>query len=140
MINLLQLHPEKTCFVLKDETIIFTSEFKGVRPLMDYYKEYGTSKGPISVIDRIMGKGAILLAILCGATQVTTPIISVEALALAKKYHLKTEAPKVVDYIVNRDGTGRCPIESCLMEIDDIEEGYEAIKKTLKQLSEQSEN
>lgn len=126
--------PEKTCIVLKDEEIIFTSEAKGVKPLIDFYNAHGTSYGKIKVCDRIIGKGAILLAIKCQAEEVYTPIISQAAIELADKYGLSVEYDKQVVYIVNRAGDGQCPIEACLKGIDDIDEGYDAILKRLEEL------
>lgn len=138
MNSLLEKYPEKTCFVIKDNEVIFSSTEKGVKPLMDYYNTYGITNGEVEVVDRIMGKGAVLLALLCKATVIDTPIISKEAHKLAIKYQLSIEYGKEVDYIINRSGDGQCPIEACLLGIDDIEEGYEMIKTTLSKLRAQT--
>lgn len=127
-------HPEITCYIFEGQQEIYRSGYKGVRPLIEYYKQFGKSEKPLTVIDRIMGRGAVLLAIKIGATMIKTPIISESALELAGKYHLVVEIDKVVPYIINRNKDGRCPIESSLLGIDDIDEGYDVILETIAEL------
>lgn len=133
MHRLLEENKSITCFVLKEDDILFTSKARGVKPLMDFYKEQGRVDG-VYVVDRIMGKGAILLAILIGAKTAETPIISEPALELAQRHHFNVKYDKIVPHIINRAGDGQCPIESSLEGITDIEQGFETIKTTLKQL------
>jgi hypothetical protein len=129
--KLLEQDPAKTCFILKHNQIIFTSEQKGVKPMMDYYSNYGHSTEPLTVVDRVIGKGAIILAIFIGADYVITPIISQVALDFAIKRKIKVEYCKVVPFIINRTNDGQCPIERSVTHINDIQEGYEVIRKTL---------
>ncbi len=82
-----------------------------------------------------MGKGAVVLAIFIGANKLVTPIISKDALSLANEYNLEVTYNTVVPYIINRDGDGRCPIESSVLEIESIKDGFNKIIKTLKALS-----
>lgn len=132
---LLDKYPKKTCFVLKVDEIIFSSEAKGVKPLKDFYEERGVSEEPLIVVDRIMGKGAVMLAVLIGAKTIVTPISSQIALEYAKSYGVKTQFTKVVPYIVNRSGDGRCPIETAVLNTEDVKRGYEVIDEKLRRLS-----
>lgn len=122
-----------TCVVLSGDEIVYTSTEKGVKPLKDFYEEYGPSK-ELTVIDRIMGKGAVMLAQLVGATTIITPMISSAALEYAKRKNIKAFYDREVDYIINRAKDGRCPIETAVLEINDCQEGYKVIDKTLKDL------
>lgn len=124
-------YPDKTCLIYRDEQLIFSSTDQGVKPMMMYMKAYGASEEPLTIVDRIMGKGAVLLAIAINATKIITPIISEPALALAEKYNLEVLAQKKVAYIINRTGDGRCPIESAVLAIDNIDEGYKAIQEAI---------
>ena len=65
LFELFETYPEKTCFVIKDYEVIFTSEKRGVRPLLDYMV-FHPEKADITVVDKIMGKGAVFLAIAAG--------------------------------------------------------------------------
>ena len=126
-LKLLTDQPLKTCFILKDDKIIFSSSERGVKPIMDFYKEYGISESPLTIVDKIMGKSAIVLAILVGAKSVITPTVSEAALALIKEYNLEYYTENIVPYIINRTKDGRCPIESSVLNIDSIEDGYNKI-------------
>jgi hypothetical protein len=134
LLNFFKKNPEKTCFVLKEEQVIFSSEFKGVKPLKDFYEQFGHSDIPLVVVDKIMGKGAVVLADLIGAKIIVTPVISEIALAYANSHDIKATYVDTVPYIINRTGDGRCPIESAVLTIDDTKIGYDVIKKTLKSL------
>jgi len=132
-----EVYPDKTCLIIRDGEVIETSTYRGVKPLLEYYKTNGKSETPLFVVDRIMGKGAIVLAILCGATKVMTPIISEVALEFANLNGLQVIADKTVPYIINREGDGRCPIESAVLEINDLEMGYKAIIEAIRALMSQ---
>ncbi|MGD9910280.1 MAG: DUF1893 domain-containing protein [Candidatus Izemoplasmatales bacterium] len=119
----------------KDDEIIYTSDFKGVKPLLDFYHQYGTSSTPLTVLDKVMGRGAILLAKLVNVDKVFTPLISEDALALAREYKMDVTYNTLVPYIINNTSTGRCPIESSVLGISDTEVGYQNIIKTLASLS-----
>lgn len=134
MSQLFEQYPDKTVIIYKGNQVVYTSEYKGVRPMMDYMKVYGPSQEPLTVVDRIMGRGAMILAVLINAKIIKTPIISETALALAEIYGLTVEAEKIVPYIVNREGNGRCPIETSVLGIEDVQEGYEVIKETIVKL------
>ncbi len=123
--------PLKTCFILRDGEIIFSSSERGVKPIMDFYNEFGTSKTPLTIVDKIMGKGAIVLAILVGAKSIVTPTMSKDALTLVKEYNLEYYTKNIVPYIINRTNDGRCPIESSVLSIDSIEDGYHKIKSAI---------
>lgn len=133
MTKMFRFYEDCTCVIYRtdEETPIFTSKDKGVKPLLDYYRLYGPSDTPLIVIDRIVGRGAVILAKLIGAVRITTPIMSEAAYELAKDYGIKTEVTKIVPYIINRAGDGRCPIETAVLGIDDVNEGYKAISETI---------
>ncbi|WDV45187.1 DUF1893 domain-containing protein [Clostridiaceae bacterium M8S5] len=133
-LELLNKYPKKTCFVLLEDKIIYSSQAKGVKPLKDYYEQFGCSNKPIIVVDRIMGKGAVMLADLIGAKEINTPIISQIALEYANAHRINTHYIKIVPYIINRAGDGRCPIETAVSEIDNAKNGYDVIDMTLKSL------
>lgn len=123
-----------TCMVKCNEEIVFTSKEKGVKPLLDYIEEeYNYTN--ITIIDKIIGKGAMCLAVKCKAKKVITPIISKKALDIANMYNVEVEYNEIVPEIINRTGTGPCPIENAVSSINNIEEAYDVIIKKLEELS-----
>ena len=133
-IELLEKNPDKTCFIIEEDQIVFSSEHKGVKPMIDYYEKFGTSMKGLNVLDRIVGKGAIMLASLIGAEHVITPVISEAALDFALNFKIKVEYSKIVPYIINRTNDGQCPIERSVIAIDEVSAGYRAINETLLKL------
>ncbi len=134
MRNWFKDYQNKTCIIMNGDEVVFTSEYKGVRPMMEYMKAFGPSELPLTVIDRVMGRGAVMLAVLIGATSIKTPLISESALELAEHHKLEIEYDKRVPYIMNRTGDGQCPIEASVLGVTDIQEGYETIKATIAEL------
>ena len=45
---------------------------------------------------------------------------------------------KLVDAVKNRDGTGVCPMEQCVAEIDDADKAVCALRKRISELQQQS--
>lgn len=131
---------DSTCIILEDNQVIFTSKDSGVKPLLDFLNSHKIIKGKLTLVDKIVGKGAVCLAAKCGIEDIITPTISESALAFAKSHQLIINADKIVPYIINRTRDGRCPIESAVDNIDDIEGAYQVIMKTLKDLREKTRN
>ena len=124
----------KTCIIFYGKDIVFESEKRGVQPLIDFLSKHKKQKRHYVLADKIIGKGAVILAKLICITEIHTPIISMDAQNLCIQYGIKVFSVSQVDYIKNRTNTGRCPIESCVLDIDEPFIGYEAIIKTLDNL------
>jgi hypothetical protein len=130
---------ELSCIILKNDEVIFTSTFIGVKPLLMFMQE-GTIIGEndtLTLVDKVIGKAALLLAVKSGIDRIYTPILSEEALAAADHYRIPVEAEKVVPYIVNRAGDGKCPIEQSVMDTLDLDDAYVNIKGAIAVLMKQ---
>mgnify|MGYP001203533390 CR=1 FL=1 len=121
-----------SCVIGNGKEILYTSEEKGIKPLLDFYNNYA-DKGPVYIADKIIGKGAAFLIILLSAEGLYTPVVSESALDLLKKNSVHVEYDKCVSYIKNRTGDGRCPIEAAVLNEED---SLEALKKILNKLKE----
>ena len=124
----------KTCLIFDKKNIVFESSKRGVQPLIDFLTEDNNIKKEYILIDKIIGRGAVILAKLIGVIEIHTPIISQDALQLSMEYGMKCEYQTVVPYILNREKSGRCPIESCVLDITDPRDGFIRIQKTLENL------
>lgn len=67
--------------------------------------------GELVLVDKVIGKAALLLAAKIGITKIYTPVTSYAALDAAKEHHISLNAAEVVHFIENRTKTGMCPIE-----------------------------
>jgi len=124
-----------TCVILKGDEIIYTSSFIGVKPLLVFMKEsrdYEPSE--LTLVDKVIGKAALLLAAKIGITEIYTPVTSLAALAAAKAHHIRLYAIEAVPFIENRDKTGMCPIEMSVIDTNDFDEAFHRINETIKVL------
>jgi len=137
-LSILETNKDYTCVIYLNNEIVFTSTEKGVKPMLDFYHQTPTLETDYVVVDRIMGRGAVILAKLIHANTIITPMISASALELAQTYHMTITYNELVPFIINRDKTGHCPIETSVLDITDPQIGYQTIIHTLQNLTNQN--
>lgn len=129
---------DSTCIILKNDQVIYKSNYIGVKPLLVFLeKQISLEKGDeLVLIDKIIGRAALLLAVKCKINKIFTPVISQEALSAAEYYKIEWEAGKIVPHIINREGTGKCPIEASVTDTHaiDLDEAYANIKGAIAKL------
>lgn len=126
---------QSTCIILKGDLIIYTSSFIGVKPLLNFMKEPKNDEpDELILVDKVIGKAALLLAAKIGIREIYTPVTSLAALAAAKEHHISLYAAEVVPFIENRTKTGMCPIEMSVKNTDDLDEAFLNISETIKVL------
>ena len=101
-------------------------------------------KGAV-VADRRVGKAAASLLIEGGVKEVYTPLVSTPAKEMLASAGIPLHAKEEIPLMVNIDGTGLCPMESKLLEVETAEEcvvvlrGYSLVgKQMLEMLNQQS--
>lgn len=87
------------------------------------------------LIDRVIGRAAMFLAVKCRINKIFTPVMSLEALEIAKLYNIGCTAANTVPYILNRTETGKCPIEASVTHTTDPDEALANIKHTVAELA-----
>ena len=113
---------------------VFTSQERGVKPLLYLLKEKkGFLKGA-SVADKVIGKAAALLMALGEIKEVHTLIISEPAIKVFEKYNIPCFYDKKVTRIVNRAGDGLCPMETLCLDVDEPKEAFTKIKEKLSKM------
>lgn len=106
---------------------VFTSQERGVKPLLFLLKEKkGFLKGA-SVADKVIGKAAALLMVLGEIKEVHTLIISEPAIKVFEKYNIPCFYDKKVDRIINRTGDGLCPMETLCLDVENPQEAFDRI-------------
>lgn len=86
-----------------------------------------------SVADRVIGRGAALLLVKGGVSEVYASVISDGALALLLRAGIKVEYGTHVPNIINRAGTGICPVEQLTAGTESPDEAYDLIKQFLEE-------
>lgn len=90
---------------------------RGVADLYSVYRNSPEFLAGSDIADKVIGYGAALLMAAGNVGSVYSPVISRDAALLFEKHNVQYIAGNVVDYIINRSGTGRCPLESRLIPL-----------------------
>lgn len=121
-----------TCVLCKDDTV-YTSTERGVKPLLQWYSD-GVNLEGFSAADKVVGNAAAFIYVLLGVEEVYASVMSEAAKHTLTSNGIKTQCKLLVKEIINRAGTGRCPMEEAVNGIIDPEEALAAIKCKLKNL------
>jgi hypothetical protein len=121
--------------VFRDGEVIFSSDGRGVKPLVEAIEGFGR-EGLVGVVtaDRVVGRAAALLNVYMGAREVHALIMSSAAKGvladhgLVFEFHVETEAIKT------RDGVVFCPFERLVWGVSDPEDAYLRIRAKLGEL------
>ncbi|MDE6669021.1 MAG: DUF1893 domain-containing protein [Muribaculaceae bacterium] len=110
------LHKEGcSCVICKDSKISMFRQ-RGVKDLLYLLKsESGILQGAM-IADKVVGKGAAAIMTLGGVASVYADVISVPAFELLEKAHIAVSYGIKVTNIINRAGTGICPIETLCID------------------------
>lgn len=123
-----------TCVLCKDDEIITSTE-RGVKPLTDLLDRGIDLKG-FSAADKVVGKAAAFLYVLLGVNEVYAPVMSESAVHTLLENGVKARFDRSVKNIINRSGTGFCPMEEAVKDITEPAAAIAAIKLKQKYLSE----
>lgn len=121
-----------TCAIVGPNTC-YTSTARGIAPLLSCYKE-GKAESGCCAADKVVGKAAAYMYVLLGVKSLYAEILSQPALRVLQNAGIDAKYEKLVDAIVNRTGTGFCPMETAVLDIDDPLEAMAAVEKTLEKL------
>ena len=123
-----------TCVVCKEDSVHTTTQ-RGVAPLLNWL-EGGTDLKGYSAADRVVGRGAAFLYCLLGVKEVHARIMSQPDAEVLGAYGIGASADTYVPGIINRTGTGPCPFEAAVMDIQNAEDALIAIQNKRKQMQE----
>ena len=123
------LKENHTIVIYKNDASVYTSNDRGVAPLMKLLKEDKSQLQESMIADKVIGKAAALLMALAKVKEVYTPTISAPALQVFNNHNIEIHYDKVVERIVNRKGDGLCPMETLCLNIENPEEAFVAIDK-----------
>lgn len=122
-----------TCVLRKGETV-YTATERGVKPLVRWLTE-GTNVDCFSAADKVVGKATAYLYVLLGVKEVYAHVMSRSAAEVLEKHGITAEQDKLVENIINRQGTGICPFEAAVLGIDTPEEALTAIRAKMAEMN-----
>lgn len=121
-----------TC-VMQKENQVYTSMERGVKPLLNWLDERTNLCG-FSAADKVIGNGAAMLYVLLGVKEIYTPVISETAKSTLEAHDIAVDFDVCVEGIMNRAGTGPCPMEDAVQGIENPKDALAAIRKRLADL------
>ena len=133
LINL--LHKERCSCVIRTGDRITVCRERGVKDLFRLLKEEPEILTGASVADKVIGKGAAVLMVKGGVSRVYADVISRPALSLLELHGIDVEYDRLTDNIINRQGTGICPVETLTMHCDNLDECVAKIEGFIKSMN-----
>lgn len=128
------LHTGGYSCVIEKEGKIRTFTRRGVADLYDLYENEKEFMQGARIADKVIGKGAAALIVLGKMKEVYADVISSSALSVLRAAGIPTDFKEETPFIVNRDKTGRCPLETACKNLNTPEEMFPAIKAFVAQL------
>lgn len=117
---------------IKDGVVVARDEGRGIGPALRLYA--GGLLDGAEVADRIVGRAAAAVFVLGGVVRVRADVMSRGAAAFLAAHDIPASAGETVDVIVNRMGTGACPMETAVAGLDDPQEMVAAVMRKLEEL------
>lgn len=127
-----------TCAVCRGD-LIFTATERGVKPLLQWL-DSSTDLTGFCAADRVVGRGAAFLYCLLGVREVYAHIMSRPAAQVLQAHGIACHTGNLVEGIINRKGTGPCPIEETVMGIQEPAAALMAIRNKLAQMENAASN
>ncbi|MBE5962275.1 MAG: DUF1893 domain-containing protein [Lachnospiraceae bacterium] len=123
-----------TCVLIQDGKIVHQASGKGIQPLVDVYDEKTDLLKDAIAVDKIIGKAAAMFLVLGEVKQAYAEVISASGKQYLEKNHVSVTYGRCVEIISNRTGSGICPLEETVMEIENPAEGILKLKETIKKM------
>lgn len=116
-----------TCVLCKGD-VFFTSDHRGVRPLVDWL-DSGLDLREFSAADKVVGRATAFLYVLLGIRAVHALVMSAPARQVLEAASIDAVCDREVPGIINRRGDGLCPFENAVLGITDPDIALTAIRK-----------
>lgn len=121
-----------TCVVCKDDVLYFATD-RGVKPLLNWL-DSGLDLRGFSAADKVVGRATAFLYCLLGVRAVYAGVMSCPAAQVLEANGITAHWGKLAEGIINRRGTGPCPFEAAVLDIQDPNEALAAIRRKMEQL------
>ncbi len=122
-----------TCVLVKGKMSL-TSKRNGIVPMVKFLND-GIGLEGFSVADKIVGKAVAMLFVLAKVKEVYAEVLSKTAISVLEANGISYSYKILTDNIINRQGTGLCPMEETVKDIFDCKQAYEKIKVKLASLN-----
>ena len=123
---------ENTLTVCRDGKLSVSTQ-RGIKPLLELTESDEDLHGACAA-DRIVGKAAAMLYVLLGVKAVYAEVLSKTARDIFEENHIEYRYETLTDRIINRMGTGLCPMEEAVKETDEPQAALTAIRNKIAEM------
>jgi iron complex outermembrane receptor protein len=114
------LHNEGLTLVIKSrDGMIHRFTQRGVKDLLTLVQDAPELLNEAMIADKAVGKAAAACMVMGSVNRVHADVMSEPALALLQAHGITAEYGQLVNHIINRAGTGWCPMELLSRDVDD---------------------
>ena len=131
-IKILEKEKDLTLVLVLNEDIYKSSE-KGIKSLLQLLNS-GKNYLNYSAADKIVGKAAAMLYKLLNVNDIYGEVMSIRAINFLEQNNTNFKYKIKTNEIINRKGTGICPMEQTVLNIEDPTEAKKLLKNKLKEL------
>lgn len=126
------------CIVVKSDGTKLEIAGAGIAPAISLL-ENGSFADAV-VLDKIIGRAAAMLMTLGGVCYVHGVVMSKSAVDWLTQKGIPFSYDTIVENIINRTGTGMCPMEETVKSIESEADAFKALKKKIKELKADQRN
>lgn len=112
----------------------FSGKERGIRPLLELIGRGEDMRGAVAA-DKIVGKAAALLYAYMGIQELYAGVLSESGLAVLREYGIAVQFGTLAERIINRAGTGICPMEETVENIAEPAAAFAALQKRAAELA-----
>ena len=123
------LKSEDTLRVYARGKLVFSSRKDRLLALLDYFDGFASRFKEVTIMDKIVGNAAALLAIKANCREIYSPLGSQIAVETLDKYGVSHHFDRIVPFICQENGKDMCPMEKLSLN-KTPEEFYQIIKST----------
>ena len=120
-----------TCIICNGDHVMTFTE-RGVKPLLSLLDTKESFKG-YSAADKVVGKASAMIYTLLSVDEVYAPVMTTNARIVLTDSGIEEYHDEEVEMIINRQGTGMCPMEDA---VRGSSAAYDAVEKIRARLSE----
>ena len=131
-IKILEEEKDLTLVLVLNEDIYKSSE-KGIKSLLQLLNS-GKNYLNYSAADKIVGKAAAMLYKLLNINDIYGEVMSISAINFLEQNNINFKYKIKTKEIINRKGTGICPMEETVLNIENPTEAKKLLEDKLKEL------
>lgn len=124
-----QLDRGRSIVIAANGVIVHMDDGAGIAPALEALDSGRLEKAIVA--DRIVGRAAAAIFAVGGVKKLYAGVLSEGAKKFLEERKIAVEYGKLTEMIVNRSGSGRCPMETAVKDLNDERKMVETLRKAV---------